>query len=674
MKVTKNKKDEEIRNKIKEKIEERKLDIDKIDSVFNIYKELMNNEEGSVIAVNGKQGSGKSTVIDLAIEVYGKKHKKMHMNIWNLFGHRNKEDYDGKSNVTSYNNDGKINSVNPRTQKVSKLFYKKTIWKSIYSQINWWRKWKLRSVYGSQPLKTDYIKDRKISTWNIIKFSFLLFFVPLLSFLTLFIINSYTSANIDVLIQIFIPIIAAFVEISTLFYKNNKKEKSNNVLVNQISNQAINRYIGHKSKKRFFSSKIWIIHITELDRFYSWLEDGDEEKEHAKNAIISIVEMLTLAYKSKRLNMIIELDQKILDAISKSSNHPDISKKVFTSKIDVRKWDLEAFSNYLKFKMSDLSNAKIEYNENLTEFIFNSINNNILQNEIDSWRVMPELINVYKKIYKKYPELLNNYITNSMGQQFLVLKEISNSLNQNIKYDQNNDWVNNYEDFNVDSKKSSNYEYEYWAKFLFLSFMKNPSKNLRGFKIALWPSGNEMIIRSKKKIMEWNWNDMNLNAWPLSYVLYLFNLEDINEILKVDKLKIYNLNASFLVEGKGEKTYIVEKWISNDILNAQNIALLINKIKIHESSKNNEFKKLFNLKKVKEKIIPWIRENKKINLNARIEILKLNYEVPISKEEIKIIDKRELKILNKIEAFNNIIKKKKWTKLVNEKNESNQNQ
>lgn len=633
---------------INKSIEELKLDENKYGQILTIINELENSKDGSVIAVNGRQGSGKSTVIDVAIKIYKKIHifshlkKTISINIWNLFGHRNKVDYkpEVKTAFVEISNkdnlSAKVRSVDRNDQEVSRLYIKKTIWKAIYSQMNIFNDRRFANVYGRNPLKHDYLASRKES---ISKLSWVGFLIVMLSIpsvlLTIFLTvlkNEHDAYKYSV------PIIAFAFELLLWQIKTTSKNRwsSNNILVNQISNQAINRYITRKT--RFFKR---VIHVTELDRFSKWLSNDAASKE----SVNAIIETLTLLYKSKKMNIVIEIDDGIYETIKNSIKHDDIARKIFSETVVVRTFDTSAIEGYL----SGIGHKDI--NRNVVQTIINAIHNSYMDKKYDSWRYIKEVVAVYETVIKNkaYSETC---ISTLKGHQLYVNGVISDIFESKINFDPSFNWINEGKDFS-----SASLGGEYWNYYMWSAFSELPFYD---YGVLNNSSGNQPKNIMQVVIDASHIQKIKADTWPLVSCLYHSTRNEFTSVIE-NCISINNISKATL-SVSNTRVKLIDRLLSGAIIDKDNIADLF------LACEDAEVERLLSNKAIVSLLNASSKDISLHKVTLKIKYIMNGVDVGFSLNEISKLEKNQLLKLSNYKVFRDKINaERKLIKVYNKK-------
>ena len=342
-----------IKEIIEKEVKEKKLDNSKIKEIEKILEFLIDKDQ-NISSILGTTGAGKTISIDIAIDIFQNNKKckrilknneeyknhlknnkiknkivKRKINLWKLFGLKNKEDYCknclpsvGKKWINNSENNENLhfNSYAPHECNtnennkliVTSLYIKKMLWTSIINKICYE---KLKSKKLLKTIKYEKIDvNKKNENFKLIFQIFLIFSIFIIAMIILtfkFQLNYIYSSIISVTGSAFLLLLKKIIN-------NSREININQILVDQSTNEILSETINQalKTRKKYLKiykkNEIIILHFENIDRLWDWLkisESPNKKNESFNNKpprskiIIEILENIGLLYKSENINL-----------------------------------------------------------------------------------------------------------------------------------------------------------------------------------------------------------------------------------------------------------------------------------------------------------------------------------------------------------------------------------
>ena len=511
IKKIKEEENQNIEKIIEEKIEEKKLENSKIEEVKQMLDFLTNKEE-NISSVLGFAGSGKSTVINIAINIFQKnkkffknklRHKKykkifedqlkykkffkkklkykkffnnklkykkslkVKVDLWTLFGLKNKEDYcriclpSNRKKITKINDNEKINfyphafhecnsnkKIINNKWVITSLYIKKTLWTSIIDKICY-KKPKSKKLLKA--IKYEKINiNKKDETIKWILFILILFIGTIIG-LTLFFEGVFNlSYDTSIIYSSIISGIATiFLFLLKIMIKNSREIDINETLADQTTNEILNITIDEAliEKKIWYLKwpikllKYWrwpwklpyrekniILHFENIDRLWDWLKEikksttsnHNEEKNNdlkKSNTSNDNDKNNNKLEKPARSKVIIEILENIA-LLYKKNNIKILIEVDYRIKELISNYNLERKSDYSKRiignnieikSLNKNSLLKLEENWNNEEkILIEKVGDELHRHTLNSWRLkndIVEKIKLFCQIFKEFIEI-----------------------------------------------------------------------------------------------------------------------------------------------------------------------------------------------------------------------------------------------------------------------------
>ena len=379
-----------------------------------------------------------------------KKALKIKIDLWTLFGLKSKEDYckiclpSNRKKLIKIDNNEKLNFYsyaphqcifNKKVQNnklvITSLYIKKMLWTSIIDKICYEKPKSKKLFKAIKHEKIDINKKNEITKWI---FLILFLFIGITIGLTLFFERVFNlSYDTSIIYSSVISGIAnIFLFSIKIIIKNTREINVNETLIDNTTNEILNMTIGEALIER----KIWflkwlikllkysrwpqkltyrgkniILHFENIDRLWDWLKetkksntlnDNDEnnnlEKPPRSKVIIEILENIALIYKKNNIKILIEIDYRIKELISKYTinRKSDYIKRIIGTNIEIKSLNKNCL-------------LKLEENWNNEEkILIEKIGDELHKHTLNSWRLKNDIIEKIKlfcQIFKKFIEI-----------------------------------------------------------------------------------------------------------------------------------------------------------------------------------------------------------------------------------------------------------------------------
>lgn len=497
-------KKEEIENKIRmlKEIDEKKeesarMSHDKWEAIESICKNISQFEmpnftehKNSMIILEGGQGSGKTLIVNKISKIYSN-YEIIKIDLWNLFGLRNHNDYEGHLPTagqaillsdsiyhTSYSISGE--NTEEETIRATKLNVRKILWKSIISSIEGNYHSEISTIFRNNK-EEIIVKRRFLSGYTTISKTIFWLILGLgLSLLLLSLIFSYFNFRIDTtLITAFSGLLISFFSfyISKLTYV--RTSNLNNFLIDENNHDSIKEYLKEKTK-----TKHYIIHLENIDRLHHWLIHKNVTN---SSLIEDIIMILSLIYKSGNIHVIMELDTQTKNSISIFAL-TDYIKKIISEVV------------FVKSITNDIFNNSTNHNNLLSNSYFEIIK---IRSHNLSYRLLDEhkecLSNLIE--HSKYNEGMDRYLAKEVIIPAIFLDE-HKMIDKFITKDEKN----------LFPKKYLNYTkgmYSFSKIIEIIKFLNAESTNINGIKNLIdWEyiiENEHELINIKDGLLKVNW-------------------------------------------------------------------------------------------------------------------------------------------------------------------------
>ncbi|MCP4336848.1 MAG: hypothetical protein GY679_03300 [Mycoplasma sp.] len=667
---------------------------DKIEKSKKIYEKL--SEKNTRIAISGATGSGKTTVMELAIQPFIKKQKMnktnlmwlflklyflkiisflfyktpkqinkiqnkicirrselININLWNLFGTRDPNDYedmktffiDENQKIIDYQHDFEKKENSDEFEilnlKATSLFVKKTLWKIISFKIGVFRS--LDNNFKKALKWNEIGTDRKkyISPLKLLFFA-LLIIIPIAIFCIFFF-------SIDLEYKYARSIIASILTISTtileiifiLIKPDIENKKIDDFLSDPSYNSVLTSLISKKTKYKFV-----ILHFSELDRLHKWLKMNSIKDDFL---IEKILENISFLYSVDNLNVILELNNSIISSYTGEEKNSNIR---LDSDVILKLFDEIVYVN--AFKINDFSKI-INKTEFLNMFDIERIFGFITKNDMNSWRnikIFNKAIKELDEYYRKQSFLDDEFKKRSFTKFISILKkylyftgDFKINKIQSIDVQNNNVIFTRLENQGSLIIESQLY---YWnlLRWILIDFNFATSKNKVNLLNLGYPINfaNPYDFLNKRLIDLMNKNNVDFSNSVINFIFknatdsLFFNIEQaemrIRGFEQFNVIDYYNSKKIKIIEFM-QKNITTKKMLENiDDFIEKETENLINE----EVEKNHkELKELENHNNIKD---PVFQSNLEKQINLKHErhdraIDEIKKQIKIKKEDIK---------------------------------------